>query len=250
MNYSIAGRLLLASALLLLPALAHADDEAAYQKCVGSVVSVVSLDADDNALLGTGVVIDGGIVTAHHVIESAKFVFVMFPDRDNTGSVIGTESYYLNSTHIKLCVVVGTRSDHDLALLRLVEPQKADVIPMSLTSAAPGEQVFLIGASAGQRMWHNVPGSIRKSHRGYYRRNGGVVVGGRLIEISIAAKRGDSGGPILDKKGNLVGIMLAGGTASNDWLCTGIDVTEVRAFVAEVLVAEIQERIRRIKSDP
>lgn len=235
-------------ALCVTTAPARAEDRAAaYQKAVGGVVCVLSLGPNGECSTGTGVVTAVGIVTAKHVIQPGNQVAVLRPARDKTGAIIGNLSHYAaDARHIKLCAVVGASAERDLALLRLAEPEKCDVIPLAATGASPGDHVFTIGASAGSAMWHYVSGSARQVYQGGFTTEGGAEVRGKIIELTAPLNPGDSGGPILNKEGKLVGINLATVPTRNQ-VHMGIDVSEVRAFLIERLEAESRELREALK---
>ena len=74
-----------------------------------------------------------------------------------------------------------------------------------------------------------------------------TISDGRIIRYQMPHKYpinpGDSGSPLLNKEGKLVGINL-GCEATSTLVARGIDVSEVRRFVAEVVLAETKERLK------
>jgi hypothetical protein len=96
---------------VLVPAIAHADDAAAYQKAVGAVVGIIHTMPDGKVYRGTGVVVSlleytlegreihgGTVVTAEHVVAGGGKIEVIAPERDNRGLVIGNPAYYIGRT--------------------------------------------------------------------------------------------------------------------------------------------------------
>ena len=64
-----------------------------YRRCIGSVVSIVTVTPSGKAS-GTGIIMseDGYVITNHHVIESAQAVSVLTADsREYTASIIGSD---------------------------------------------------------------------------------------------------------------------------------------------------------------
>lgn len=143
--------------------------------------------------VGTGVIIDdnGTILTNLHVAGAAKKLRVTFSD--------GTESE---------ARIVGARPENDLAII-LPEVIPDDMQPATLGSTAnlhPGDEVEAIGfpfgigpsASAGV-----VSGLGRAFEQGDESRLS------NLIQFDAAANPGNSGGPLIDANGDVVGIVTA-----------------------------------------
>lgn len=143
--------------------------------------------------VGTGVVIDdqGTILTNLHVARAAKRLRVEFAD--------GTESS---------AFMVGARPDLDLAIIRpSVMPD--DLQPATLGSAnalKPGDEVvaigfpFGIGPSASSGVVSGLLRVIERESEGSIR---------NLIQFDAAANPGNSGGPLLNADGEVVGIVTA-----------------------------------------
>lgn len=143
--------------------------------------------------VGSGVVIDdeGTILTNLHVVRAAKKLRVVFWD--------GTESD---------AAIIGGRSDIDLAIIKPnILPD--DLQPATLASSAglrPGDEVVAIGfpfgigpsASAGV-----VSGLLRVLERE------GEITMRNLIQFDAAANPGNSGGPLVNADGEVVGIVTA-----------------------------------------
>jgi serine protease Do len=145
--------------------------------------------------LGSGVVIssDGYIVTNAHVIEDVESIEVIFEDGKK-----------LDAT------VVGRDSKTDIALIR-VEPEKPlFALPLGDSDGVrPGEWVVAIGNPFG--LEHTVTaGIVSAKHR--------VIGQGSYddyIQTDAAINPGNSGGPLLNLKGEVVGINTAIRPAAN-----------------------------------
>ena len=167
----------------------------------GSVVRVVALaedpknkEADIESGVGTGVVIkdDGTILTNYHVVWGAKRLLVTFAD--------GTES----PAH-----VVGVHPDKDLAV---VKPQKIpdDLQPAILGSSRqlmPGDGVVAVGFPYGIGPSVSA-GVVSGLGREFLSPEGGRRLAG-LIQFDAAANPGNSGGPLVNLSGEVVGIVTA-----------------------------------------
>jgi len=143
--------------------------------------------------VGTGVVIDdqGTILTNLHVAGAARNLRVTFFD--------GTES----EAHI-----IGAQPDQDLAII-LPQTIPDDLQPATLGSTLnlhPGDEVEAIGfpfgigpsASAG------VVSGLRRAFE-----QGDRTRLSNLIQFDAAANPGNSGGPLIDANGDVVGIVTA-----------------------------------------
>ena len=167
-----------------------------YRAILPSLV-VVQTDREDAGEderfgLGTGVVVnaDATVLTALHIIEGASEVQVAFAD--------GSESP---------AIVAGIDPERDIAVLTPTSLPGL-IVPATLGSAAGlrvGDEVFAVGNPLG------LVGSL----------SAGVVSGlnrestppGReealegLIQFDAAVNPGSSGGPLLDRRGQVVGIV-------------------------------------------
>ena len=140
--------------------------------------------------LGSGVLIsnDGKILTAAHVVQTADVASVEFPD----GQEIPAR-------------VVGSDVQSDLALLQLKEMPK-DVAPAMLGDSDKvevGDQIFVIGAPYGISQTLSV-GHLSGRHR-LNRNNQSTSV--EFLQTDAAINTGNSGGPMFDMEGNVIGIV-------------------------------------------
>jgi S1-C subfamily serine protease len=151
-------------------------------------------DSDIESGVGTGVVIkdDGTILTNFHVVAGAKKLRVTFFD--------GTEAD---------ATVVGVQADKDLAVLK---PQKIpdDLQPAILGSSqqlAPGDGVVAVGFPFG--IGPSVSsGVVSGLNRQFKSQDGKQNLTG-LIQFDAAANPGNSGGPLINMSGEMVGIVTA-----------------------------------------
>jgi S1-C subfamily serine protease len=235
-------RLLIPALCLLVPAAARADGSAAFERTVDAVVGVMATAANGESCFGTGVLVhDDAVLTAAHVVKGRR-VEVFFPVRDDTGAVIGSPTGYAGRGIP--CRIAAVQPDRDLALLRLPESAPADAIALAPAGATPGEDVFSIGAGSGAARWHYVSGNVRQLYQGSYRIQGGVEIRGRILEHSMGVNPGDSGSPILNRRGRLVGLNVALDPQSRQ-VSMGTDLSEIRQFLAAELPELFQRRASR-----
>ena len=140
---------------------------------------------------GTGFVIssDGYIVTNNHVIDEVDSITVALED--------GTE---FDAT------VVGRDPTTDIALLRVETDQKLFALPLGDSNAVrPGEWVVAIGNPFG--LGHTVTaGIVSAKHRMNITRQGRYD---DFIQTDAAINFGNSGGPLLNLSGQVIGINTA-----------------------------------------
>ncbi len=180
----------------------------------GSRVAPVSVGG-----LGSGVLIGPTrVFTAAHVVQAADEVQVVFP----SGERIGAR-------------VVSSRSMQDVALLELARAPRG-VTPASLgnsDSVAVGEQVFVVGAPFGVSHTLTVGHvSARRTAPGMFGGVGSI----ELLQTDAAINQGNSGGPMFNLRGEVVGIVSYIITQSGGFQGLGFAVTSNLA--REVLLEE------------
>ena len=158
-----------------------------YLKNIGSVVSI-SCTGYGSSSTGTGVVLseDGNIVTNAHVVDGAGSVDVLLTDdRVFTASIIGSDEI------------------SDLAVLRV---EATDLIPARFgdsTQLRIGDTVAAIGDPLGVKYRGTYTDGIVSAI------NRDVDMDGRtmtLIQTNAALNSGNSGGPLINCYGQVIGI--------------------------------------------
>ncbi len=139
---------------------------------------------------GSGSIIDeqGHVLTNHHVIEDAVSVTVSF----------GGEKAYPAR-------VVGRDPDTDLAVLQVQAPREVlRVVPLGDSDRLTvGQKVLAIGNPFGLDRTLTT-GVISGLQRPIQARNGRVIEG--AIQTDASINQGNSGGPLLDSQGRMIGI--------------------------------------------
>lgn len=158
---------------------------------------------------GSGFVLPGGIVvTNRHVVAEPREVTVNTWD----GRTIDAE-------------VAGVATDSDLAILRLADDAGLPQAELRTSPVDPGEQIVVVGYPGGGPSTVS-PGKVR-----------GMVDGevfgeaADVLQVDAPIRQGNSGGPVLDRQGRVVGIVFA------------LDTSSGLGFA--VPVAELLERIER-----
>ncbi len=164
----------------------------------------------DSMSLGSGslVAVDAQhalVLTNWHVInEAAGVVRVIFPDGFQSGAV-----------------VLAADKDWDLAALVIWKPH-AQPLPISREIPKPGDPLTIAGYGANS--YRTASGRCTQ----YL--SPGTNFPNEIIELSAAARQGDSGGPILNARGELAGVLF--GTAGG--LTSGSHCGRVSQFLASV----------------
>ena len=182
----------------------------AYEAVRGSIVRVRGfVDGADGqeiqSSVGTGVVIldSGVILTNIHVVAGAKRIGLVFSE--------GLESD---------ATITGTRPEDDLAVLQAKTlPDDLQAATLQSTSGlAPGDHVTAVGFPFG--IGPSVSSGVVSGLRRDYRTPEGKRLLTNLIQFDAAVNPGNSGGPLVNATGEVVGIV------------TGIlNPTEQRVFV-------------------
>lgn len=144
--------------------------------------------------IGSGVVVvDSGIILTNlHVIAGAKRLTVTFSD--------GMESE---------ATVIGTKPENDLAVLR-AQKIPDDLPAASMGSSAnlrPGDEVVAVGFPFG--IGPSVSAGVVSGLGREFRSPEGQRVLTGLIQFDAAANPGNSGGPLVNMSGEVVGIVTA-----------------------------------------
>ena len=147
----------------------------------------------------------GLVVTNWHVVRDAVGqIVVAFPD--------GFRS---------VATVLATDADWDLAALAVWRPS-VEPIPLAVETPRPGDRLTIAGYGSGQ--YRSIAGRCTQY----------VAPGPRqpfeMVELSAPARQGDSGGPILNDRGELAGVLFGSAGGST----TGSYCGRVRWFLARV----------------
>lgn len=144
---------------------------------------------------GTGFALKNGyIVTNYHVIENAKSIFIQ--------GIKGDFSPKYNAT------IIATDKYNDLALLQISDNSFSGFgsIPYNVKTSVSdvGEEVFVLGYPLTSTMGDEI-----KLTTGVISSKTGFQGNVSLYQISAPIQPGNSGGPLFDNKGNLIGIVNA-----------------------------------------
>jgi len=184
--------------------------------------------AEEHAI-GSGVILDpnGYIVTNAHVVERADRIRVVLPTPAGDSAFETTPG---GKAEILLAKVVGVDRETDLALLK-VEAENLPTLPLGVNRPArPGELVFAIGSPGG--LQSSVTMGVISSVWRQPDPESPMV----YVQTDAPINSGNSGGPLVDLDGYVVGlnafIMTKGG--GSEGLGFAIPASTVQ-FVSEQL---------------
>jgi serine protease Do len=186
-----------------------------YEKAIPSVVSISCTGSNAT---GTGVVMtaSGYIVTNHHVVEGAREITVLLNDQRKLEATL-----------------VGGDSVSDLAVLHVDAP---DLSPAEFGDSGVlrvGDSVVAIGDPLGIELRGTMTNGIVSAI------NRDVTTGGRtltLIQTNAALNSGNSGGPLINCYGQVVGInTLKIGGFSSDTTVEGLGFAIPSTTVKEIV---------------
>ncbi|MGH3076312.1 MAG: S1C family serine protease, partial [Gaiellales bacterium] len=157
--------------------------------------------------LGSGVIIDdrGDILTSLHVVADAATIELTFADGTRSTATISVR-----------------RPDQDTAVL-LADHPPAGLAPATLGSPGAvrvGSDAFVVGNPFGLYASMSA-GVVSGLHRTFQMPDGGPILR-ELIQVDAAVNPGNSGGPLLDRDGRVIGIVAALINPTNEDVFVGI----------------------------
>jgi S1-C subfamily serine protease len=200
---------------------------AVYKRVLPSVVNITSNALVFNFFLGSvpqqgqgsGFILDksGHVLTNYHVVENA-----------NRGVEV-----QLSNKHKYTAKVIGTDRTHDLALLQIDAPNLQPVTLADSNDLSVGQKVYAIGNPFGLAgtMTRGIISSIR-SIRGA---EGAPIED--AIQTDAAINPGNSGGPLLNSRGEVIGIntmIASNGAEQSSGIGFAIPVNTAKAVLSDL----------------
>lgn len=180
-----------------------------YDKTIQSVIWIATNKGE-----GSGVLIDEElrlVATNNHVVEHVeenKPIFVFFPVRDRHGVLIDDRDFYRNEANFQVLFklgyasagrVIARKPETDLAIVQIDGlPDTTHQIKHNFSSPTSlhlmrDDQLHVLGNPAGLKLWKWAPGLSPKIDQG-------------MIKFNAPVYRGNSGGPVINGQGMLIGI--------------------------------------------
>lgn len=183
-----------------------------------SVVSIHTL-GPDGAAAGSGVVLsaDGVILTNAHVVQGTQAMMVTFADGRNAPARL-----------------LGAVADRDVAVVR-AERLQGPTTPAELGSSAElqvGDSVVAIGNALDLGDEPSVTTGIVSALKRSITDEKGTTLSD-LVQTDAAVNHGNSGGPLINTRGQVVGINTAGSDEAQN-ISFAISIDSIRPVVEEL----------------
>jgi S1-C subfamily serine protease len=196
---------------------AHESSSSQVDQLKRAVVIVTTYDKRGKPLLqGSGFFIDSEqVVTNLHVIKDA--------------SQIRIETFAGTTATVQS--VIATNEKTDLALLRIAQPcPDSASLPLVTGPPAEGESIVLVSNPQGSR-WKVTRGNV-----GMLWEFAGI---GTRLQITAAIRPGSSGGPVVNERGEVIGIASLHANSADD-LNFAVPVESLRDLQAQARLPGVQ----------
>lgn len=210
-----------------------------YERSAGAVVLITAHGSGVPSLAGAGTIVteEGGVITNAHVVIDP-----------NTGDPFDVLRVFLKPEQVtgdlgkdlsrgRRAAVVAFDTELDLALLQIEDQSHARLPSLTLANPADmriGEEVVAIGHPEQGGLWSLTYGRISGQIPNY-----AGVRGKDVFQTDTSLNRGNSGGPLLDRRGYVVGINTSIARLAPDKLpITGVNFTLKSSVVREWLGAQ------------
>lgn len=202
------------------------DATAEQSQGIVQVSTVVHFGAGEGA--GSGLVIngeDGTVVTNHHVVEGSTEVEVTVTSAGDTYTA----------------EVLGTDAEHDVAVLRLEDAPTLTEVTTDTEGVSVGDTITAIGdaggdggaltAASGTVTDENKPVTVTND-------DGTQTTIRNLVEVDADIISGHSGGALLDRDGEVVGMNVAASRGGPDITGYAIPIQRVLEIAEDIVAGE------------
>ncbi|MBF4615303.1 trypsin-like peptidase domain-containing protein [Curtobacterium sp. VKM Ac-1376] len=202
------------------------------KKGVVTINTVLNYDESSQAA-GTGMVLtsDGTVLTNNHVIQGATSITVT---DETTGKEYEAE-------------VVGSDATNDVAVLKLEDASGLSTVTLDDDGEpSTGDTVTDVGNAEGTGNLVAAEGTVTATDQDIQVQSesgtGTESLTG-LIEISADIVSGDSGGPVVDSEGEVVGMATAASSGTADVTGYAIPITTAKTIAEKILAGESSSTI-------
>jgi S1-C subfamily serine protease len=196
-----------------------------------TIVSELDYSSDEEAA-GTGMIIssDGEILTNNHVIEDATSIKVTV---QSTGKTYTAD-------------VVGEDKTDDVAVLKLENASGLTTVTTDTDGVSVGDDITDVGNAEGGGTLVAAAGTVTATNQSITVQSDsgdGTESLSGLIEVSADVVSGDSGGPILDSDGEVVGMATAASSGTTDVTGYAIPIATAKSIAAKILAGDASSTI-------
>ena len=215
-----------------------------YDEAINSVVWIQTNQGNGVGSKGSGVLIDKTrrlVVTNAHVVGNAAAIDVFFPWRDQNQDLNKDENFYLqnwewleNRSYASAARVITQNVRNDVAIIQLdqLSPVAREIehdFSKNLEdSMRQGDTVHILG-NPGNRLWNWTRGIFRTPQQWCLP----VPGKGDCLVLEADVHGGNSGGPVLNGQGMLIGILAAG---TDETMGMAVPTRNVKALLDTVPV--------------
>lgn len=202
-----------------------------YQNNVASAVGI-SVESQgmnffgqitSTAASGSGFVIteNGYIITNHHVIDDAQTIKVSFENGDSYDAEL-----------------IGSDEDNDIAVIKIEASGLKPVVLGDSSQLNVGETVVAIGNPLGELTYTLTQGVVSALDRSITMSDGNMM---NLLQTDCPINSGNSGGPLFNSFGELVGIVNAKyssnsySSASIENIGFAIPINDVKDMISDII---------------
>ncbi len=182
--------------------------EQIYERCNSAVFYVLTTDGE-NGYQGSGFFVTsrGRAVSNYHVFK---------------GTLLGGEEIHLtDGRKLKISKIVAQSQKYDYIVFDVQTSKAVNYIPLSTHTPKVGEKVYAIGSPLGLDNTFS-SGEISQIRRGE----------DYELQISVPIDHGSSGGALINRYGEVIGITSAGlGEISSANLNFAVDIERVRGYI-------------------
>lgn len=166
-----------------------------FSRAVEKVLdAVIKIEREDGGIGSAAILKDGLILSCRHVVEGAEAISATLRDgRTFKANVIAIEPHL----DLALLTLKGT----DISQL----PEGVELDPVELL---PGQKLMAVGHPLGLE-WSVSGGHYNARRDAEELSKFGIRLKTPLIQVDVVINRGNSGGPVIDMEGHMVGIATA-----------------------------------------
>jgi tetratricopeptide (TPR) repeat protein len=173
------------------------------------------------------------VVTNAHVTGWREEVEVQFPAFDAKGKLIAERSHYAKAAKTR-GKVIHVDVLRDLAVVQVESvPETAQALPLAGDDLEPGDPLLLVGnPSVSDALWVCTTGTVRQIYKLRINSRDVPAFEGWAIESQLPTNNGDSGSPVVNEAGEVVGVHRGGNQHGGYDMRIHIYVTEIRTVLA------------------